>query len=362
MPTDRSGSLGRSRTVPLKHLLLDPENPRLPATMQHADQESLAVSLEIGFEAFAVAESIALNGYFASEPLIVIPAERSGYWIVVEGNRRLAALLGLARPEIRAQFPDPQRWEELAVTADVTPDTHIPVVVVENRAVVVPIIGFRHISGIMQWSPYAQARYIAKLVDTDGLSIPEVSKLIGIDRTKAGNLYRDQAIAVQASTLGIETGPLESSFSLLTVAMGNVQLRQHIDAPLGSRMEPNTPPLPEGKSKELKELLTWVFGDGDAQPLISDSREISSLARVVGNPVGLAAIRSGETLQAAVQKIEEAGTDPRIRLIKRLTTAKRSLVAATDDLPAFTTDEEIREAVEEARDAVDALQEIIDGA
>ena len=52
------------------------------------------------------------------------------------------------------------------------------------------------------------------------MTFAEVAEMIGIDRTKVGNLYRDQAIANQAKALGIETGNVERSFSLLTVAMG----------------------------------------------------------------------------------------------------------------------------------------------
>src|SRR5206468_266890 len=105
-------------------------------------------------------------GYFNSEPMIVIAAPgQPGKWIVVEGNRRLAALLGLAEPHLRSEFPDPEKWETLAHRSRIGPTTPLPVVIVPNRAVVVPIIDFRHISGILQWSPYAQARYVAKLVD-----------------------------------------------------------------------------------------------------------------------------------------------------------------------------------------------------
>ena len=46
----------------------------------------------------------------------------------------------------------------------------MPVVVLPDRAAATPIIGFRHISGILQWQPYAQARYIARLVDEDDMS------------------------------------------------------------------------------------------------------------------------------------------------------------------------------------------------
>jgi hypothetical protein len=357
------GGLGRRATAALRDLRLDAHNPRLPPNLRDGDQEALAVALDLGFEALAVAESISSHGYFNSEPLIVIPGEdEPATWTVVEGNRRLTALIGLARADVRAQFPDPQKWDALAEKTDITQETEFPVVVVKNRSVVVPIIGFRHISGILAWTPYAQARYVAKLVDEDHMSLAEVARMIGIDRTKAGNLYRDQAIAQQAQKIGLETGPLEQSFSLLTVAMGNVQLRDHIGAPLASKLEAGLDPVPQDRVQELKELLTWVFGHGDTPPLVSDSRQIGKLATVVGSAVGLAALRGGETLEVAHQRIQEAGADPRVRLMNRLRTARNSATAAKDDLPAFSDDPDVRSAVEEIRDAIDALLEIIDGA
>ncbi len=355
--------LGIRDTVELRNLVLDPQNPRLPANLRDSDQEQLAVSLDLGFEAYTIAESIASHGFFNSEPLIVIPQEgQQGKWIVVEGNRRLTALLGLAIEELRNQFPEPAKWAELAAKSGITASTPVPVVVVRNRSEVIPIIGFRHISGILAWTPYAQARYVAKLVDEDKMPIGEVAKTIGIDRTKAGNLYRDQAIALQAEHLGLETGPLEQAFSLLTVAMGNVELRDHIGAPLASKLLPGADPVPANRVEELKEVLAWVFGrDGNA-PLIDDSRQIGKLATVVGSPIGLAALRGGETLEVAQQRSQEAGADPRLRLLNRLRAARNAATAAKDDLSALPDDKDARAAIDELKDAVDALLEIIDGA
>lgn len=347
-------SMGEQRSVPLKSLRLDPENPRLPADLHGKSQEDLAVHLELAFDALTVAESVASHGFFGSEPLIVIAAG-GGTWTVVEGNRRLTALLGLVDPGLRAQFANPGPWEPLAERATITADDLIPVVVLPDRKAATPIIGFRHISGILQWQPYAQARYIARLVDEEQMSIAEVSEMIGVDRTKVGNLYRDQAIAVHARKLGIETGPLEDAFSLLTVAMSTPKLRDHIGAPLGSQLAPGAVPIPPGKADNLKELITWVYGDGDTAPVISDSREISKLGNVVASPVGLQALRAGDTLEGAVQKVKEADADPRSRLLNRLRTGRNSLNGAMQDIADFADDDEVVAMVEEARAAADAL-------
>lgn len=357
MTVDSTHGLGRAERVPIGDLMLDPENPRLPAALQGASQVDLAVDLDLGFEALAVAESIASHGFFNSEPLIVVAAAPSdvGEWVVVEGNRRLTALLGLARQDVRDQFPDPTAWQKLADKAQVTLQTSVPVVVADSRASVVPIIGFRHISGILAWTPFAQARYVARLVDEDEMSFSDVAKMIGIERGRTGNLYREQAIARQAAALGIETGPLESAFSLLTVAMSNTKLRDHVAAPLGSRLTPGQAPIPAEREAELRELLGWVFGSEDAEPAIQDSRDISKLGGVVGSPVGLAALRKGETLHQAIQRIEEADLDTKDRLLKRLRAGRNALQAAESDIAEHSDDSEVQDVLDEVRDAIDAL-------
>ena len=38
-----------------------------------------------------------------------------------------------------------------------------------QRSEVTPYLGFRHITGVMQWRPYQKARYIAQLVEDNEL-------------------------------------------------------------------------------------------------------------------------------------------------------------------------------------------------
>lgn len=351
--------MGESRTVPLASLRLDPNNPRLTAELQGQPQDELAVHLELGFDALTVAESIASHGYFGSEPLIVVAGEvvegGGQTWVVVEGNRRLTALLGLVDSRVRSQFANPAPWDALAEKGSINDHELVPVVVLPDRSAAAPIIGFRHIAGILQWQPYAQARYIARLVDEEGMDFAGVAKMIGIDRTKVGNLYRDQAIAKQARALGIETGPLEEAFSLMTVAMSTTKLRDHIEAPLGSKTLPNQDPVPPGRTNELRELITWVFGDGETEPVIGESRDISKLGNVVATSIGLHALRAGESLEAANQKVKDAEAHPRTRLMNRLRAGRNALAAALEDLPGFADDAEVLDLVDEIRGGADAL-------
>jgi hypothetical protein len=344
------------RSVRLDALLLDAFNPRLPPSQHGKSQEDLAVVLEMGFDAYTVAESMARHGYFVSEPLIVIPSETDNQFVVIEGNRRLTALLGLTKESIRCEFATPEPWRTLAAGCPMSSETQIPVVVASSRQACTPVVGFRHISGILQWTPYAQARYIATLVDGSGMTFDEVHKLIGIERRSVASLYREQAITNQAQRLGIATGNLEASFSLLQVAMSSPKLRDFVGAPLGTRLGPGDDAIPEDKVSELSELLGYIFGDGEKEPIIHDSRQILQLANVIADPRGLDALRKGETLDAARQKIADAAVDPRDRLKRRLNVAKSALIAASEDMPQFYGDGEIAALLEEVEGAMAGLE------
>jgi hypothetical protein len=356
MNQQTGAATGEVRSVRLDSLLLDAFNPRLPPSQHGKSQEDLAVVLEMGFDAYTVAESMARHGYFVSEPLIVISAEEDERFIVIEGNRRLTALLGLTKEAVRSEFATPERWHELAGDCPLSAETLIPVCIATSREACTPVVGFRHISGILQWTPYAQARYIATLVDGAKMSFDEVHKLIGIDRRAVAALYREQAITNQAQRLGIATGNLEASFSLLQVAMSSPKIREFVGAPLGTRLGTGEDPIPEDKVAELEELLGYIFGDGELEPIIHDSRQIPQLANVIAEPRGLEALRAGETLDAAKQKIADAAVDPKERLRRRLNTAKSALIAASEDMPQFYGDGEISALLEEVEAALAGLE------
>jgi hypothetical protein len=353
--------LGETKMIPIKDLLLDPQNPRIPDMKKGASQADLAVTLDMGFDAFTVAELMAIHGYFSSEPMIAIPGE-NGKWIVVEGNRRLTAVLGLTDQNIRSQFLDAKKWETLASTSKLLSTDLIPVVIAQNRLAVVPVIGTRHISGILAWRPYPQARYIANLIDVENLTATHVANMIGLSKTTVNDLYREQAIAAQAKALGIDTGNVESSFSLLTVAMRNSKLREHVGAPVSSQLTPGSNPIPNNKVDELKEVLVFIFGSDEKEPVISDSRQITSLANVVANPAGLQALREGKSLEEAKQKIAAGGQSPQERLMNRLTAGKNALIAAGEDISIFNGEVAVKTIIDEIESALETLKSVVDDA
>jgi hypothetical protein len=192
------------------------------------------------------------------------------------------------------------------------------------------------------------------------MSFAAVSEMIGIERGKAAGLYRDQAIANQAAALGIETGNLERSFSLLTLAMNTAKLRGFIAAPIASQVTPGTDPIQLDHEDELRELLKWIFGDGIVQPVITDSREMTKLGNVVATEIGLKSLRDGESLDHALQRVKDEQSDPHKRLVNRLRAGRNSLISAAEDIADFAHDQEVQDLVDEVREALVTLEAPID--
>jgi hypothetical protein len=353
--------LGSRIDVSITDLLLDEENPRFSESLSGNKQLRIAQIIEMGFEAFAVAESMCRYGYFPSEPLIVMAsAAVPGKFVVLEGNRRVTALLGLTDVTVRKSFASSERWDALARSCSISASSQVPAVLVESREDCAPVIGFRHISGILSWSPYAQARYIASLVDGRGLSFSQVAEMVGKRRGDVADLYRDQAIADQARKLGIDTGGLEQTFSLLTVAMGTTKLREFVGAPMGAHTTSGVEPIPEEKRKQLKEALGWIYGTATTAPVISDSRQIAKLGNVISSPDGLKAIRAGKSLEEASQVIQDAVADPLKRLILQLKTANNALVATLDVISEFAEDADVRDLYETILETLGSIGSVIE--
>lgn len=349
---------GKVENVPISRLRLDTDNPRLADDGTGKSQEDLAVHLESSFDAFTVAESIAKFGYFNSEPLVAVPAPDGSTLTVVEGNRRLTALLGLAIPDLRRKFFDSDRWERLNPVAPLSTDTLIPVAIVATRDECLPMLGYRHISGILQWTPYAQARYINSLF-AEGKPLEYITAQVGLPTARVASLNRDFAIVTQAKRMGIDTGGVENTFSLLQLAMSTANIRSHIGAPLGSQFVQGSEPIPTERQEAFQEVLEWIFGTLGPEPcppVIQDSRQISKLGTVIAHDEGLRALRNGETLDAAKQRVEDQRVDPKERLLRRLTTAKNALAASGGDMPQFYDDQDVRSLIEEIADSLRSMQ------
>lgn len=311
---------GKVAQLPLPSLLLDPANPRLPESFRDAgaSQEEIALYIDKHHDPLRVAQSIAQHGYFASEPIIVTPDNDDRY-VVVEGNRRLVALLGLSSKPLRARLASQTRgWARLSW---IEPDVRIPAVEVNDRSKVDALLGFRHISGIEPWDPFAQARFISELVAQYG-DLRQVAEIVGRSISEVRSLYRDHDIVMQAKQeFGIDTKKAESQFGVFNAAMGIVALRDYVGAPAPGGVDPNYYPIPPENETKLRHLIEYIYGDERGRGrVITDSRQLRSLATVLADESGEAEreLRKSRDLAKALEASSSRGDRAKLALARAL--------------------------------------------
>jgi hypothetical protein len=330
--------------IAVPNLRFDPRNPRLPPEAINYSQNQIFDILERDFDLLPIAKSMADNGYFDEEPLIVIPKEKEkGVYTVVEGNRRLAALKLLTDPNTRARSPNRHTYEKLTKSLAEPLDV-VPVVKRKDREEIVPILGFRHIAGIMKWESLSKARYIHDLVEKRGeFDFDRVGRELGVGGPNVKKNYLSYRIYLQARDHDIETKGVEEDFSVFYTALSNLDTQRFIGYSAKYKNHPKLrAPVPKSKLDELAELVGYIYGTSSVQKVIAESRQLRDLGKVLASPSALNYLRSGGSLKDAYSLTE--GEEK--ALMKSLNRASFNLEESLRYLYKHKDDPEIVKAVQ----------------
>jgi hypothetical protein len=342
------GERVRLKRLPVRDLDLDPLNPRLvvPASASQTDLVTLLYEEESLDE---LVPSFLENGYFEEEPLVVVPQGKRH--TVVEGNRRLAALKLLLEPTLRRRVRATD-WPKLT-SAQKNALEVVPCVIYSRRELVLPFLGYRHITGAKKWAPFQKARFVAQLLDS-GNSLSHIQEVIGDTTQATKKLYQDFVVYQQViEELDMPSQPIRDRFSLLEVALGQRPIKRHLGLSVRLPTEATDRLVAEDHLDQLQETIRWVFGDGDQPPVIADSRDIPRrLAKVIDNAEALEHLRSTGDLEASY---ERTGGEQQY-LLRRLAAAERAVRDGAGLLPLYTNDDEVRSAITRLVALVEGLQ------
>jgi hypothetical protein len=304
----------------LPQLRLDPRNPRLKEGMENASQGELLAELAREYELQDLGRSIADNGYFSEEPLVAVKDRGGKTWTIVEGNRRLAALQLLENPnaapkELRNQ------WQELAQSKKKRV-TVVPILEYAQRNEVTPYLGFRHITGVMQWRPYQKARYISQLVEDNELTFPQIARIIGSRPPTVREHYIAYTLARQArDQMAIDTSLAEEAFGVLRRSLSDPNIRTFIGLELDRSEKDLAKPIPRNRAESVKEFFEWAFGTHERKAVLRDSRDLKKLGVVMANVRAIEALRSSKDLDYS---FEISGGEER-KLLEHLNAASYNL-------------------------------------
>jgi hypothetical protein len=295
----------QTERIPLVEIWLDEENPRLKSLIVSLDQTALVKTLYSEMAVDEVAMSIAANGYFEVEPLLLLKdvPPRKGTtksYTVIEGNRRVAALKLLTNKTLRETVKAHDLPELSAQQLKALKE--IPALVYETRRELWQFLGFRHINGVKPWDAYSKAHYVADVHENYKISLEDIATDIGDRHTTVSRLYRGLTVLRQAEKWGFSREDIARSrffFSHLYTATDQPEFQKFL-AIDPKNIKSN--PIPSAKKKELLEFMTWLYGSKtkNAQPVVrSQNPDLNYLREVIGTPPALAALRRGSTIERA---------------------------------------------------------------
>lgn len=289
---------GQIEFSPISDIYLDPLNPRLgrAAHSQQLSQDQVFDRMK-DWSLEELATSFLESGFWPHEAVLCVTEELDGVdrLVVIEGNRRIAALKRLERA---FDGDDPsQKWLELIEDQDKPADLfqNVPFLRPNKRGDIDSFLGFRHVTGIKEWAPPEKAQFIAKMIDEKGLSYHQVMRKIGSKTPVVERNYIAFSILKQMEqTEGLEVEEVEKRFSVLFLSLREkgVQLFLGVADKFGIKPKDVNPPVPEDRVEQLGEYSRWLFGDAEHSPVVTDSRQVGQFSRVLASADGLEYLRS----------------------------------------------------------------------
>jgi hypothetical protein len=290
------------KDLPVSDLFLDPKNPRLAGEDLTVDQQDeIAKVLWQDRAVNELVDSIAASGYWKHEELFA--AKEGGKLVVIEGNRRLAAVKLLTDHSLRNRIgisglptlsaADRQKLETLPVIEC-------------RREDVWQYIGFKHVNGPQDWDSIAKAEYIARVHNEYGIALDQIARTIGDRHDTVRRLYRGLMVLQQAERTGKfdvhDRYNTRFAYSHLWTGLGYENIQRFLGLTTDKGFEPN--PISKNSLEHLRELCLWLYGSKKEhkEPIVrSQNPDLRKLDETLGSKNGVAALRSGLPLETALK-------------------------------------------------------------
>lgn len=279
------------RYAKLDELYLDAKNPRLgcyQTDVNLSQEEILEMMSDWVLDELAV--SYLESGFWTHEALLVVEEKVDGKQrlVVVEGNRRLAALIYLRRAISGEKVP--KKWHQPIEDRNVPEKlfNEIPYIQIDSRQEVESFLGFHHdATGIKQWAPEQKAQYIAKLIDEREMSYEEVMRKIGSKTSKTVRQYyisHRLLLQMEACLEDFSAENAEGRFSVLYLSLRKPSVHKYLDVDISADPQIARIPVPKTHLSALANFARWLFGTQQQPPLFPDSRYLDDFGTILESP------------------------------------------------------------------------------
>lgn len=149
------------KEIPIIQLFLDPLNPRMADKFERATQASVIQELAKRHNILKLANEIVKNkDYPELERYIAI--EEDGKFIVLEGNRRLAAYKCLVDPGLTSE-DDREKFKKLSAQAGFDGSEKLEVFIAPSRTEAIPVLESKHVRYLFEpWSLAMRNNFIKR--------------------------------------------------------------------------------------------------------------------------------------------------------------------------------------------------------
>lgn len=297
-------------------LLFDSQNPRFAGTLQSKSQADIQSTI-YGAPHYAseLVDSFIENGYIDYEPLVA--KRHSGKFIVLEGNRRLAAI-----KQIRGNLSNyPSRRSDFAtVPVIIFPDNKQ-----ENEVRV--YLGVRHLLGFREWPPLAKAEFLHNESQKQG-GLEQVIREVQLTRQQVRRfLVPFRLLKVAKIDL-----PAGEDFWVLGEALQRSGVKKFLQLEVNS----DTMEVVSYQKTNLKLLLDDLYGPREASvkqrdvsaKKVHDTRDLSTYASVLSSEKATSVLHSGRGLsEAAIYVDTREQSQTRLKkIVKELGVLLRKLM------------------------------------
>jgi len=282
-------------------LFLDPKNPRLASSgVTIEDQDEILKILWRERAVNEIADSVAASGFWPHE--ILFAAEEAGRWVVIEGNRRLAAVKLLRDSKLASRI-GVSSLPKLS-SSDRRKLGELPVVKC-TREKIWQYVGFKHVNGPQDWDSIAKAEYVARLRNEMKIDLDTIASTIGDRHDTVKRLYRGWMVLKQAESAGVfhrsNCYGSRFAYSHLWTGLGYEAVQEFLGISGSKGFKER--PVPPTKIENLSELMLWLYGDKKAgkKPLVkSQNPDLRNLVTVLRSKKGVAALRKGLPLSISM--------------------------------------------------------------
>jgi len=341
--TEKSAALRSLNPVDLR---LDPYNPRLSAEEEGSSQEILRQIIIEKFKIEELAESIVSAGYLSFDP--IIGATEGNTIIILEGNRRVATLQLLIDPSL-APAKYRERWQALSKQLPSQTQESIKAIAVQvypdgKSPEIESYIGFRHVTGVLQWPALEKASFIARLIG-EKWSYRKIADRLGSYPKTVEKHFVGFRIAEQAKDMGLPGADrLAGSFGVLMRALQAPGIISFLGISFPGDPRQSSSPVPQDRVENFKDFIAWTFGTDEKNRIITDSRQLTKWGKILASSEAVAYLRRSPSPSFDKAWFRSGGEEE--SLLDSLLQAVDSLGECIPLIPLHREEQAIQNAVE----------------